>query len=52
MKIKIISLRRSHIDYVVQLESEFEDYIQSLSSLERDIFDKKAKRGQLLKYAF
>jgi GNAT superfamily N-acetyltransferase len=49
---QILSLSKSHIDGLVQLESEFEDYIQSLSSVERDNFDREAKKQQLLKYAF
>lgn len=49
---KVVSLRKSHIDLLVELASEFEDYIQSLSSVERESFDIEWKKRQLLKYAF
>lgn len=49
---QILSLRKSHIDGLVQLESEFDDYLQSLSSVKRDDFDATEKKSTLLRYGF
>jgi GNAT superfamily N-acetyltransferase len=49
---KILSLRKSHINSVIELNIEFEDYLQSLSSWPRELFDIEKKRQQLLEHAF
>lgn len=52
MELEIIPLHRRHIDRLVELAWEFDDYITSLSSVERSPFDKEAKKKQFLTYAF
>lgn len=49
---QILALKKQHIDDIVSLASEFEDYIQSLSNVSREPFDTGAKKFQLLQYGF
>ena len=48
---KIIELRMSHIAGVLFLSQEFENYLQSLSSKDRESFDIEKKRKMLLENA-
>jgi hypothetical protein len=48
----ILSLRKSHIDAVVELSREFEEYLGSISDEPREDFDIKKEGEFLLKYAF
>lgn len=48
----IIPLRRSHLESILALQLEFEDYLQSLSSEKRPDFDIEKKRNMLLENAF
>lgn len=49
---QILHFRKSHIDAVVQLMREFDEYLQSLSSGKREDFDEKKQKEKLLKYGF
>lgn len=49
---QILSFRKSHIDAIVDLSREFDNYLQSLSSEKRDDFDTVGKKETLLKYGF
>jgi hypothetical protein len=48
--IKIRVFRKSDIDAVIELMREFDNYLQSLSSIERDDFDYERQREKLLRY--
>ncbi len=50
--IKIRVFRKSDIDAVIELMREFDNYLQSLSSIERDDFDYERQREKLLRYWF
>ena len=52
MEVKIASLRRSHLESILGLQLEFEQYLQSLSSGKRPDFDIEKKRNTLLEHAF
>ncbi len=52
MVIKILSLRKTHIDHVVELVWEFEKYLESLSSGLRDTFYAHASKQKILRYWF
>lgn len=49
---QILPFSTSHIDAVVELTREFDNYLQSLSSIERDDFDDERQREKLLRYWF
>lgn len=49
---QILNFRTSHIDAVVELTREFDEYLQSLSSVKRDNFDSQKQKEKLLKYGF
>ena len=49
---QILHFRKSHIDDVVQLMREFDEYLQSLSSGKREDFDIEKQKEKLLKYGF
>ncbi len=49
---QIIPLRKSHINSIIELNIEFESYLNSLSRSNRDTFDGEKKRAQILEYAF
>ena len=49
---QILHFRKSHIDAVVQLMREFDEYLQSLSSGKREDFDEEKQKEKLLKYGF
>ena len=48
----ILRLHKSHIEKIVELSCEFDEYIQSLSSVQRSSFDREKKRKQILENAF
>lgn len=48
----ILPLRRSHLEPILTLQLEFEDYLQSISSGKRENFDIEKKRKLLLENAF
>lgn len=48
----ILPLRRSHLEPILTLQLEFEDYLQSISSGKRENFDYEKKRKLLLENAF
>lgn len=52
MELEIIPLQKKHLDRLVELAWEFDDYITSLSSGERVPFDRESKKQQFLTYAF
>ena len=52
MEVRIYSLRRSHLDGILELQLEFEQCLQSLSSEKRSDFDIEKKRKILLENAF
>lgn len=52
MNVKIIKFRPYHIDGVMQLNLEFEEYLASLSIYPRPGYDSNEERKQILKYAF
>jgi len=47
---QILPISPSHIDAIVELMLEFDNYLQSLSSIERDDFDDEKQREKLLRY--
>lgn len=49
---KILHFHKSHINAVVELTWEFDEYLQYLSSEQRDIFDYQKQKEKLLKYGF
>ncbi len=49
---KILPFSPSHIDAVIELMREFNHYLQSLSSIDRDDFDEVKQREKLLRYWF
>jgi hypothetical protein len=49
---QILPLNISHIDSILKLNLEFEQYLDNLSSSPRRSFDVEKKRKQLLKHAF
>jgi hypothetical protein len=49
---KILHFRPSHIDTVLSLNLEFEQYLQSLSSGQREDFNIEKKRKMFLDHAF
>jgi hypothetical protein len=49
---KILHLRKSHIDAIVTLNEEFNEYLGSLSSIPRDKFDAVKNKKNLLRYGF
>ena len=52
MELEIIPLQKKHLDRLVELAWEFDDYLQSLSSEKRDAFDNTKQRERLLRYWF
>lgn len=52
MEVSIYSLRRSHLEHILELQLEFEQYLQSLSSEKRPDFDIEKKRSMFLENAF
>ena len=48
----IIPFSSSHIDSVVALTREFDEYLQKFSSAQREAFDSKKTKEKLLKYWF
>jgi Acetyltransferase (GNAT) family len=49
---QVVPLNISHIDSILKLNLEFEQYLDSLSSVPRRPFDIEKKREQLLNHAF
>ncbi len=49
---QILPFRKSHIDYILQLNVEFDGYLNSLSGTKTSILDVEKKRAQIMKYAF
>ena len=49
---QILHFRKSHIDAVVELNREFEQYIADLSSGPRDSFDAHENKQKILRYCF
>lgn len=49
---QILHFHKSHVDAVVELTREFDEYLQSLSSVKRDIFDGQQQKEKILKYGF
>lgn len=52
LKVKVISLRKSHIDDLLRLMEEFDYYLGTLSSSPREPFDTGKKREKILKDGF
>ena len=50
--LKILSLRKYHIDHLLMLMEEFDEYLGELSSGPRDNFDAEKKREKILKDGF
>ena len=49
---QILPLLQSHIDSVVELSREFDDYLRLLSSVERENFNDQKVREKFLRYGF
>lgn len=49
---QILHFHKSHVDAVVELTKEFDEYLQSLSSGKREDFDREKQKEKLLKYGF
>ena len=49
---QILPFSTSHIDAVVELTREFDEYLQSLSNIKREEFDTERQRAKFIKYWF
>lgn len=49
---QILPFSTSHIDAVVELTREFDEYLQSLSNIKREEFDTERQRAKFMKYWF
>lgn len=48
----IVVFNKSHIDRIIELTQEFDEYLKSLSSVGREDFDTEKQRAKLMRYGF